>query len=933
VQLEKFELLEGYQVNLFASDPDIANPVHMTWDARGRLWVVCSWSYPQMKPGEKPNDKIIILEDTDGDGAADKSTVFAEDLYIPTGLQLANGGCYVAQAPDILFLKDTDGDDRADIRQTVLTGFGIEDSHHAISAWRRGPGGWIYFQEGVFLHSQVETQYGTVRLTDGGVFQYMPRTGELKVYADMRVGNPWGHIFDDWGQSIFIDNPRVYFLGPATTNSRAKLRFDPLLSTEKQCGGDVILSSHFPDELQGQIVTNRFKSQRVARYSFADDGSGMSAKLEEPIIWTKHPNFRPVDTKIGPDGALYVCDWYNPIINHAGHDFRDPLRDVQHGRIWRITHKERPLVKPPKLEGAPLAELLEHLKSPEQWTRHYAKLVLSEMDPHTVARGVDSWAAGLDPSDPRYDHHLIEALWTYQHVGLVSEDLLKQALKVKTGEARAAAVRVIRYWHPHLSDPLALLDKAVQDEFARVRLEAVMSLSYVPHAQSLPIALKALDKPTDRFLDHALTMAMDGLSPHWIPAAKNETIEFYSPEHRDFAMAANAINLTKQLESRFANKSGLESAQLQRLLEQVVLKGTQREVNYLVEQIATGRGHNAVVMSWVMGALTQTATQRGVKPSGKWMAKALGLVRHKDRDLKLLAIKMVAAWRYEDANVRLKPLLKGDDVELQLAAAQAMGAIGSQDNRAMFDAMVLPERPIAKRYLGLIGMASWRVAVAAKAAPDILAQDPAGADPVPVVEAFVSRSAGANQLLREFEKSELKPHPTVAQAISTYVASTGRVSGKLAELFTPTQSAASLSQRLLAEDALQLADEAWAKGDPARGEQIFRRVELACVACHPIAGAGPTLAPDLAAIGSATGTDYIVDSILRPSKVIAEHYGSVAVTTKDNQVLIGVHVFSGEREVVIRDSQNLGQNITIPGANVKSVAKLPSLMPATLADL
>ena len=198
-ELANFDLLPGYQANLFAAEPMFANPIHMMWDSKGRLWVACSWAYPQLKPGEPANDKIIILEDTDDDGKADKSTVFADGLYLPTGIELANGGCYIAQSPDVFFFKDTDGDDVADVKEVALTGFGIEDSHHSISAWRRGPGGWIYFQEGIFLHTQVETQYGVVRNFNGGVYQFNPRTQKLQMFVRGTGGNPWGHVFDRWG--------------------------------------------------------------------------------------------------------------------------------------------------------------------------------------------------------------------------------------------------------------------------------------------------------------------------------------------------------------------------------------------------------------------------------------------------------------------------------------------------------------------------------------------------------------------------------------------------------------------------------------------------------------------------------------------------------------------------------------------------------------
>ena len=186
----------GFEVNLFASEPMIENPIQMAWDTAGRLWVICSPTYPQLDPAQERSDYIAVLEDTDNDGRADRRTIFAEGLLVPTGIEFGDGGVYVANAPDVLFLADTDGDLKADVRRTVLSGFGPEDNHHAISAFVWSPGGGLHFQSGIFLHTQVETPYGVIRADDGVIFEFTPRKMKLDRYVYGSGINPWGHDFD-----------------------------------------------------------------------------------------------------------------------------------------------------------------------------------------------------------------------------------------------------------------------------------------------------------------------------------------------------------------------------------------------------------------------------------------------------------------------------------------------------------------------------------------------------------------------------------------------------------------------------------------------------------------------------------------------------------------------------------------------------------------
>ncbi len=200
---------KNLKVNLFASEqefPELAKPVQMSFDSRGRLWVACWPTYPHWKPKEEMNDKLLILEDTDGDGKADKKIVFAGGLHCPTGFEFANGGVLIAQAPDLMFLKDTDGDDKADVRERVLSGLDSADTHHTSNSFQLDPGGGLYFQEGTFHQTQVETPYGPpVRCSNAGVFRYEPKSQKFDVYVSFGFANPHGHAFDRWGQDIVVD--------------------------------------------------------------------------------------------------------------------------------------------------------------------------------------------------------------------------------------------------------------------------------------------------------------------------------------------------------------------------------------------------------------------------------------------------------------------------------------------------------------------------------------------------------------------------------------------------------------------------------------------------------------------------------------------------------------------------------------------------------
>ncbi|MCO8123482.1 HEAT repeat domain-containing protein [Stieleria sp. TO1_6] len=929
-ELENFELLDGYQVNLFASDPMLANPTHMHWDSRGRLWVSCSWAYPQLKPGEVANDKIIILEDTDDDGVADKSTVFADGLYVPTGLELANGGCYVAQSPDVFFLKDTDGDDVADVKELALTGFGIEDSHHSVSAWRRGPGGWIYFQEGIFLHSQVETQHGVVRNYNGGVYQYNPRTQELRVFCTGTGGNPWGHVFDRWGQSFMVNNPRIMYLSHATGNSGQQIRINPLISTEKQCGGDLATGTHVGDDLRDNLLSGRFKSRAIIRYEFTEDGAGFSANVLPPLMTCKHPNFRPVDVKTGPDGAIYVADWYNSIINHASHDFRDPRRDHEHGRIWRITHKDRPLVKKPRLDGITVAELVDHLKSPEAWTRHQARKELSERDPDEVLATLETWVDGLDQKSEQYDHQLVEAMWACQNVERPSEKILELVLNAEDGHARSAGARIIRYWHNDLSDPIQMIAKAAGDPFPRTRMEAVLSAGFIPKAEAYVAALNSIDHPGDAFLDKALPQTAMALEKFWRPSLDAGTLQFSKDSHRAFAEQSAGIGFQERIET-FLSQDAPTDKDITEFCSQLQAVGTHSDVLQIVG-VLTGKGLKSTDAT--IALLETLKGMRKSQPSKGFQRRIRRLTRllaHENTVVASLAADNLAAWQARDVTAELVELV-GDGQRppaVRRSAAVALAKLGgAKEKETLVD--LSKNGDSLTRYSALVGIVAIDVQDGARLTAELLSQDPGESDPVPLIQATLKHRNGGRVLSGAMKNVVI--HPLAASRVTEFHRSTGLLPADLAKLFQPASDSPSLNSQLLAEDQAKLTRDVESLGDAVRGEMVYRRKSLACTNCHAIGPVGSVIGPNLVAVGAAAKTSYVVESILQPNKAIAEHYENRLFLLEDGSTQVGIVAFKSDDEVVVRDAAQQGKEVRLATEDIVAEKAMVSAMPTGLVD-
>jgi len=489
---------EGYKVELFASEkefPNLANPLQLSFDNKGRLWVAVAPTYPHYRPGDAmPNDKILIYEDTNGDGKADRETVFADHLHLPIGFEFAPEGVYLSQEPNLVLLRDANGDDKADSSEIILGGFDTHDTHHAISAYTADPSGAFMLCEGVFLHTNVETPYGPVRCVDGGFLRYSPQRGHLERTSQLSIPNPWGFVFDRWGQDFFLHTSGttmnwmlpVSLKTPFGAKNPATIDLIPKGQSVRPTSGlEVVSSRHFPENVQGDIILcNAIGFLGIKQHQIEDEDTGWKTTFRHDLLKSSDGNFRPVDLEFAPDGSLYVIDWHNPLIGHMQHNARDPLRDHVHGRIYRITYPSRPLLKPAQIAGAPIATLLNNLQEPELRTRYRTRRELRARSAAEVLPALKTWVAGLNKADAEYEHSVLEALWTTWGLNQVDEPLLRQLLQSPDFHARCAAVRVLRYSTHRIADHAALLEKAAADPHGRVRLEALVAASWLPENEA-----------------------------------------------------------------------------------------------------------------------------------------------------------------------------------------------------------------------------------------------------------------------------------------------------------------------------------------------------------------------------------------------------------------------------------------------------------------
>ncbi len=943
-----FVLPEGFEVNLFAADPGIHKPVQMNFDPQGRLWIAASEVYPQIAPGQKATDKILILEDTNGDGVSDKTTVFADGLLIPTGVEPGDGGAYVANSTEVLHLKDTDGDGKADQSRIVLSGFGTEDTHHILHTFRWGMDGQLYMNQSIYIHSHVETPFGVRRLNAGGIWQFRPETMRLEVFARGWV-NTWGHTFDRWGQSFATDGAGgegINYVVPGASYPavfgvpRILHGLNP--GSPKYCGLEMVDGRHLPDDWQGNLITHDFRGHRVCRFVLSEDGSGFAARQQQDLISSNHVAFRPIDVKQGPDGAIYIADWYNPIIQHGEVDFRDPRRDHTHGRIWRVTAKGRKPLAKPKLVGADVASLLSSLKSPETFERQHAKRVLKELGADKVLQPLTAWVAQLDANDPQFEHHRLEGLWMFQSLDVPNVSLLDAVLKSKTPQARAAGVRVVAQWfgvavgatdEPKLpgqsAKALAWLETAIADEHPRVRLEAVRALAEFPQLDAAKLALRAVDQPLDQFLDYALWQTSRELASAWLPEVVAGRFDFEGKIPRLlFAIrSAEATPAVSVLVAKWKNGEVLAENGLA-AVETIAQLGDPDHLRFVFDKVTSNDAVPSTA-ALMLRTLAEAKRKRNVQPAGD-LGSLINALKSPDPRLQLAAVDCIGAWKVESFRAPLAELVNDAQASgpARLAAIQGVAQLGGGASKQLLAQLAGSNEAESIRAAAVTSLIPLDTGNAAKLAVTWLASSKEIGQQGAVINAFLQHKGGPDVLASALVDQKLPED--AAKVALRIITGSGRQEPKLTDALSKSGGITNMPKKLAKEEMEALVNTIKDQGDAAHGERIFRRAELNCLKCHAIGGAGGKVGPDLVSIGASAQVDYLVDSILDPNKNVKEGYQSVVVTTDQGKVLTGIKLRQTDTDLLLRDVED--REFGVPLKSIDEQSNGSSLMPVGLVD-
>ncbi|MEX2142501.1 MAG: PVC-type heme-binding CxxCH protein [Pirellulales bacterium] len=948
-----------FEPRLFAAEPEITKPIAMTWDHRGRLWIAETFDYPnEMQPKGSGRDRIKICEDTDGDGRADKFTVFADKLSIPTSLVCYGDGVIVSQAPDMLFLRDTDGDDRADERQVLFTGWGTRDTHAGPSNLRWGFDNWVW---GMVGYSGYRGTVGGERHNfRQGFFRFKPDGSKLEFMRNTN-NNSWGVGFSEEGlvfgstangcPSVYLPIPNRYYervrgwsptvLGNTAINNRMYPITDKVRQVDWH-GGFTAGAGHalYTARTYPQHYWNRTAfvaeptGHLVATFLLERQGSDVTSHNSWNLLASRDEWTAPIAAEVGPDGNVWVIDWYNYIVQHnptpqgfrtgRGAAYETDLRDKKHGRVYRIVYNKVDSNEQPKLDANNSESLIAGLKSDNQFWRLHAQRLLVERGKQDVVPQLVKLVDDPSVDSIGLNTAAIHALYVLDGLGALKSDAAARqaaeaALKHPSAGVRRNALAVLP--RDERSVTAVLGARSMQDRDAQVRLAALLALADMPPSSAVADAVvAAMANPAnlnDRWLPEAVTSAAAAHDLHFLQAI--------AARESDRRLAPKAAEMVGRIAEHYARGAPAET------------------IGALVGALQNARSDTGeLIVAGLARGWPRNAPAKLDEPAEKALARLLVTVSPAAKSQLILLAERLGSGAIEKYSTEIAATLlaavndeKATDAARGQAAAQLVQMKKNDAETAATLLALITPRTSQDLAAGLVEAVG---ASEAKEAGEALVAALQAATPSlrPVLVRTILRRAESTQsLLAAVDAGNVRITDLSLdqqQALAAH----------------PDKSIAERAKKLLAQggglpdaDRQKVIEEVsplvLAGGDAVKGKAVFKEQ---CAKCHTHSGEGVHIGPDLTGMAVHPKEELLVH-VLDPSRSVEGNYVQYSVTTDEGLVYNGLLTTETRTSIEILDAE--GKRHPIARENIEELAtSSKSLMPdgfekqvsvAAIADL
>lgn len=957
-----FKLPEGFEISLFASEPDIGKPINIAFDARGRMWITESFEYPFPSAPGKGKDKLTILEDTDKDGKADKFTTFSDTLNIPIGILPMNDGAVVYSIPNIYKYTDADGDGKVDGQKKLLGPFKTKDTHGMINNLVRGYDGWIHSCHGFTNRDTVAgTDGDSISMISGNTFRFRPDGSRVEHTTDGRI-NPFGLVYDEMGYLYSTDchtSPLYQLIRNADYTQWGKeegMGFAPdmtPMSDEATALAGIAYYADvlFPEAYRSNFFVGDVVRCRVYRYSPSFKGSTPVGKREEDFVLSKDPWFRPVDVKLGPDGALYIADFYNSIIGHYEVPLDHPKRDHIRGRIWRITYKGKHN-EVHDWTKAQINELLQALDMDNMFVRMTAADQLADRIGKEAVAPVTALLSDKATSVRKYIH----ALWVLERLGAIQPSMLQTASTHTDPLIRLHTMRILAEIEPDEQLYFPMVLRGLEDKNPHVRRAALELLAKYPSMRSLNLALKVRGNIPE-YETHLLYTSRLVLRDILRNPAMMKAVADTSWEEKDAGYISDVLMGVPSVEAgsflfRYISRYKAAGNRVPAIFKHIARFAPYNTLDSTVI-IAVRDNRPDSVNILLFKSLQQGIEQRGAKENERLIVWGKSLAEN---------------------IFKTKPYTPGQtlsDITLQRFAIDIAGKYGMHSaapsiERFLYNLqskdMKLPGRNdqsyevIELKTAALKSLINLAPAIGEKAAVRVLSNDSSDTKLRNEMISMLSSVSGkiTNRILKEIKNvlPQLQHNIAVALAGSSEGKDILFTKVKNGEIFARTILEPKVQERILykATPAQQKLFAQLTSGidpiDKQRQEEIATRLtafEKAmqnnppsvdsghmvfiqnCSPCHSIAEEGGNIGPNLDGVAQ-WGPKSLAEKILDPNRNVSENFRTYTVRMKDGKVVNGLYRRDEGAVIIFADLG--GKEFSIPKKDIaEQTASKLTLMP------